>query len=69
MVHTILVVEDDKGLQKYLKELLLDNGYAVQVAGDGIQALEMLTKNLPDVMVLDLRMPEGGGIERTPARC
>jgi DNA-binding response OmpR family regulator len=61
MVHTILVVEDDKGLQKYLKELLLDNGYAVQVAGDGIQALDMLTKNLPDVMVLDLGLPNMSG--------
>lgn len=61
MVHTILVVEDDKGLQKYLKELLLDNGYAVQVAGDGIQALDLLTKNLPDVMVLDLGLPNMSG--------
>lgn len=61
MVHTILVVEDDKGLQKYLKELLLDNGYAVQVAGDGIQGLESLTKNLPDVMVLDLGLPNMSG--------
>lgn len=61
MVHTILVVEDDKGLQKYLKELLLDNGYAVQVAGDGIQALDLLTKNVPDVMVLDLGLPNMSG--------
>src|SRR5690606_38115234 len=61
MVHTILVVEDDKRLQKYLKELLLDNGYAVQVAGDGIQGLELLTKNVPDVMVLDLGLPNMSG--------
>ncbi len=61
MVHTILVVEDDKGLQKYLKELLLDNGYAVQVAGDGIQGLDLLTKNVPDVMVLDLGLPNMSG--------
>ena len=49
MTYTILVVEDDNGLQKYLKELLLDNAYNVQVAGDGIQALEQLGKMEPDV--------------------
>src|SRR5436190_14024283 len=61
MVRTILVVEDDKGLQKYLKELLLDNGYAVHGAGDGIEALEYLKKTLPDVLVLDLGLPNMSG--------
>lgn len=61
MVHTILVVEDDKGLQKYLKELLLDNGYSVKIAGDGIEALEILTKTQPDTMVLDLGLPNMSG--------
>lgn len=61
MVHTILVVEDDKGLQKYLKELLLDNGYAVHTAGDGIEALEYFKKAEPDVMVLDLGLPTMSG--------
>lgn len=61
MVHTILVVEDDKGLQKYLKELLLDNGYAVHTASDGIQALEYFKQAEPDLMVLDLGLPNMGG--------
>lgn len=61
MVQTILIVEDDKGLQKYLKELLLDNGYAVKVAGDGIQALETVKKAEPDLMVLDLGLPNMSG--------
>lgn len=61
MVQTILIVEDDKGLQKYLKELLLDNGYAVKVAGDGIAALETIKKAEPDVMVLDLGLPNMSG--------
>lgn len=61
MVHTILVVEDDKGLQKYLKELLLDNGYSVKIAGDGITALDMLTKAEPDIVVLDLGLPNMSG--------
>jgi DNA-binding response OmpR family regulator len=57
MVHTILIVEDDKGLQKYLKELLLDNGYAVQTVGDGIAALDYFKKSEPDLVVLDLGLP------------
>lgn len=61
MVQTVLVVEDDKGLQKYLKELLLDNGYSVKIAGDGIEALDLLTKSEPDVMVLDLGLPNMSG--------
>lgn len=61
MAAMILIVEDDKGLQKYLKELLLDNGYAVQTASDGIAALEYLKKNEPDIVVLDLGLPTMSG--------
>ncbi len=57
MVHKILLVEDDKGLQKYLKELLLDNGYTVHVAGDGIEALDYFKKVDPDLVMLDLGLP------------
>lgn len=61
MVKTILVVEDDLGLQKYLKELLLDNGFNVQSASDGIQALKSVEKLLPDLVVLDLGLPNMSG--------
>lgn len=61
MVNTILIVEDDNGLQKYLKELFLDNGFAVQTAYDGVQALNQLTKNLPDLVLLDLSLPNMSG--------
>lgn len=61
MNYTILVVEDDRGLQKYLKELLLDNGYAVHTAGDGIAALDYFQRTVPDLMVLDLGLPTMSG--------
>ncbi|MBI2021887.1 response regulator transcription factor [Candidatus Daviesbacteria bacterium] len=61
MISTILVVEDDIGLQKYLKELLLDNGYSVQVASDGIQALNSIRQTEPDLLVLDLALPNMSG--------
>ena len=61
MVHTILVVEDDKGLQNYLKELLLDNGYGVTIASDGVQALSNMQKIVPDLVILDLGLPNMTG--------
>lgn len=61
MTKNILVVEDDTGLQKYLKELLLDNGYSAQIASDGIQALNSIQKLQPDLMILDLTLPNMSG--------
>src|SRR5258708_7113558 len=61
MVNTVLVVEDDLGLQKYLKELLIENGYSVQSAGDGIIALNLLKRTEPDLVILDLGLPNMSG--------
>lgn len=61
MAATILIVEDDKSLQTYLKDLLLDNGYAIKIASDGVQALEMYEKVSPDLVVLDLNLPKMSG--------
>ncbi len=61
MINTILVVEDDTGLQKYLKELLVENGYSVQTVGDGVQALNNLKKAEPDLIILDLGLPNMSG--------
>lgn len=61
MTKNILVVEDDPGLQKYLKELLLDNNYVTQIAPDGVQALNAINKLLPDLIILDLGLPNMSG--------
>src|SRR5258708_33406106 len=61
MVNTILVLEDDQGLQKYLKELLLDNGHSVQTSADGIAALNTIEKTIPDLVILDLGLPNMSG--------
>lgn len=58
MIFSVLIVEDDPGVQKYLKELLLDNGYSVQIASDGIEALESIQKSQPDLVILDLGLPK-----------
>ncbi len=61
MTSSILVVEDDSGVQKYLRELLLDNGFSVNTASDGIQALNHIQKTEPDLVVLDLGLPNMTG--------
>ncbi len=61
MAKTILIVEDDQGLQKFLRELLLENGFSVQVAGDGAEAMNSISKLAPDLVVLDLGLPNMSG--------
>src|SRR5258708_3186909 len=57
MVSNILIVEDDLGIQEYLQEFLLENGYSVHTAADGTAALAELKKTQPDLVVLDLGLP------------
>jgi DNA-binding response OmpR family regulator len=61
MTNTVLVVEDDPGLQKYLKELLWENSFVVHIAPDGVQGLNALGKLKPDIMLLDLGLPNMTG--------
>lgn len=61
MIYSVLIVEDDPGVQKFLKELLLDNGYSVQLASDGIEAIEAIQKSQPDLVILDLGLPKVSG--------
>ena len=57
MMNNVLIVEDDQGIQEYLKEFLLENGFSVQSASDGTTALQALKKSPPDLVVLDLGLP------------
>jgi CheY-like chemotaxis protein len=51
MTQTVLVVEDEKELQTYLKESLMDNGFLVQTANDGVRALSMIAQAAPDLVI------------------
>lgn len=61
MARSVLVVEDDAGVQKYLRELLLDNGFNVRVASDGAEALNVTAELPPDLVILDLGLPNMSG--------
>lgn len=60
---SILVVEDSPVNQKILKNLLEGEGYAVQTANHGKEALGQLQAEVPDLIVLDILMPEMDGLE------
>jgi two-component system, OmpR family, KDP operon response regulator KdpE len=60
---SILVVDDDLLVVKYLRANLQTEGYQVHAALDGNEALEMLEKELPDLVILDINMPIMDGYE------
>ena len=61
MSRRVLVVEDDEQIREVLAEVLTDEGYAVETAENGRQALERLDGASPCVMLLDLMMPVMNG--------
>jgi len=58
----VLVVEDDSGLRRALAINLRARDYDVDVAGNGAEALEAATRRPPDVVVLDLGLPDMDGV-------
>jgi DNA-binding response OmpR family regulator len=63
MVEKILVVEDEPSLQETLIYNLEKQGYAVEAAGDGRSAIEAARKMIPDLIILDIMLPELDGFE------
>lgn len=59
----VLVVDDNERNIRLLESLLSRQGYVVLTASDGLQALEMVHQNLPDLVVLDVMMPGLDGYE------
>jgi DNA-binding response OmpR family regulator len=65
MSETILVVEDEPSLQETLVYNLEKQGYTVEAAGDGRAALEAAHRLMPDLIVLDVMLPQLDGFEVT----
>ena len=65
MPQRILVVDDDKSIIKVLRGYLEQSGYQVLTAADGETALHMLRRERPDLVILDLMMPNLDGWEVT----
>ena len=58
----LLIVDDDTNIQRLYKEELEEEGYDVVIASTGKDALEMFKKENPDIVTLDILMPDIDGI-------
>ncbi|HKR32508.1 MAG TPA: response regulator [Terriglobales bacterium] len=61
--HPILVVEDDTATREFIVELLSKRGYVVGTAADGAEARTRVAASLPDLVILDLSLPEVSGFQ------
>ncbi|TMG61060.1 MAG: sigma-54-dependent Fis family transcriptional regulator [Chloroflexi bacterium] len=61
--RTILVADDDASIRSLLKQLLSDEGYSVVEATTGNEVVEKVKDTNPDLVIMDVRMPELDGIE------
>jgi signal transduction histidine kinase/DNA-binding response OmpR family regulator/HAMP domain-containing protein len=60
---TILVVDDEPSIRQLLRQELESQNYQVKEAGNGIQALEVVRKTPPDLIILDVMMPKMNGLD------
>ncbi|NJD90076.1 MAG: sigma-54-dependent Fis family transcriptional regulator, partial [Geobacter sp.] len=63
MAQTVLVVDDEAGIRSALQGILEDEGYVVSLAVDGLDAIESLQRDLPDLVMLDIWMPRMDGMD------
>ena len=61
-VKTVLVVDDDPDAVDFFVTVLEDNGYRTVSARDGNEALDRIEEEIPDLVTLDVTMPEKSGV-------
>lgn len=65
MAQTILIVEDNELNMKLFRDLLEAQGYDVLQTRDGMQALDLARSERPDLIVMDIQLPQVSGLEVT----
>ena len=65
MVKTVLIVEDNELNMKLFHDLLEAHGYATLETRNGIEALDLARKHRPDLILMDIQLPEVSGLEVT----
>ena len=64
MMHerrTVLIVDDDEGTREFVQEVMRMEGWEAATAVNGVEALDQVANDLPDLVVLDVHMPEMDG--------
>lgn len=61
MANKILIIDDDPIIVDYLRDLFQDNGYETCSASSGMEGMEVVVKENPDLITLDLQMPKEWG--------
>ena len=64
-MKTILIVEDNELNMKLFDDLLEAHGYATLKTRDGIEALKIAREHLPDLIIMDIQLPEVSGLDVT----
>jgi two-component system cell cycle response regulator DivK len=64
-IKTVLVVEDNELNMKLFHDLLLAQGYRILSSRDGVDALRMAREHNPDLVLMDIQLPEVSGLEIT----
>lgn len=60
---TILLIEDEKNIRDFMKQILVAHGYRVIISETGIEALSIIASRCPDIILLDLGLPDMDGLE------
>ncbi|HOB11543.1 MAG TPA: response regulator [Syntrophomonadaceae bacterium] len=63
MPNKILIVDDQKGVRRLLEELFKKEGWSVYIASDGLEAINMVQEIIPDIVLMDMKMPNMNGLE------
>ena len=59
----VLIIEDEQSISNFISTILSTNGYDTLVAVNGTDALSMITSHCPDIIILDLGLPDMDGLE------
>lgn len=62
-MYRILTIEDSPIMRQLLRQLLSSEGYECLTASDGLSGLKSCAKNKPDLILLDVNLPDGNGID------
>jgi len=59
----MLIVDDQKGVRRLLEELFRSEGWDVRMAVDGREAIDKVDEQIPDLVLMDVKMPNMNGLE------